>query len=114
MLWRVTRNGALFGERRIEAIVPSPRQPASLVDVLLRLESGDQRLNALLLGVDGSGSLRLLGVTERTSEIACRRFNAGLSQTSVDSLRKSFGDFLEDIHRFSTLFLILQLPTIRI
>src|SRR5205814_10108328 len=114
MLWRVTRNGALFGERRIEAIVPSPRQPASLVDVLLRLESGDQRLDALFLGVDGSGSLRLPGIARCAGKIACCRLDAGLSQTSVHSLWKSFGDLFENLHRFTALFLILQLSTVRI
>ena len=58
--------------------------------------------------------MRLFRITQRAGEITSCRFNAGLSQISEHSVRKPFGDFLEDLHRFSALLLILQLSTIRI
>src|SRR6266700_1717527 len=71
-------------------------------------------LDALLLRVGWSLGLCLLCVGGCSSEIACCRLDAGLSQTSINSLRKTFGDFFENVHRFSTLLLILQLATIRV
>src|SRR5262249_52215916 len=81
---------------------------------LLRLEAIDQSLDSLLLTLIRSGSLRLLRIAQRSGEITRSRFNAGLSQISVDSMGKPFGDLFENFHRLSTLFLILQLPTISI
>src|SRR5260370_34366710 len=84
-----------------------PDSPVLLVDVLLRVESSDQRLDALFLCIRRSGSLCLLGVTGRTREIACCRFNASLSEISINALRKAFGDVFENFHRFSALLLVL-------
>src|SRR5262249_31786310 len=60
------------------------------------------------------GGLCLLGIIGRAAEIACCGLQSRLSETSVDSVRKAFGDLLKDLHRFSTLLLILQLSPIRI
>src|SRR5205814_8007431 len=80
---------------------------ALLVDVLLGVESSDQRLDALFLCIRRSGSLCLLGVTGRAPEIAGCRFNASLSEISINALWKAFGDVFENLHCFSTLLLIL-------
>ena len=69
MLLRVTRNGALFDKRPIEAIVPIRDSPALLVDVLLRLESVNEALDSLLLSLAGSGGLRLFRIVQRPGEI---------------------------------------------
>src|SRR5947199_8603713 len=114
MLWHITPNRALFDERLIEAIVPVRESPALFVDILLRVEPGNQRLDALLLRVGWSLGLCLLCVGGCSSEIACCRLDAGLSQTSINSLRKTFGDFFENFHRFSALLLTLQLSAIGI
>src|SRR5262249_34232140 len=73
-----------------------------------------QRLDALFLRISGSGSLCLFGVTSRRGEITCCRLDASLSQISVNSLRKSFGNLFENLHSFTSLLLVLQLSTIRI
>ena len=61
--------------------------------------------------------MRLFRITQRAGEITSCGFNAGLSQIPKHAVRKPFGDFLEDLHRFSSLsslLLILQLSTIGI
>ena len=58
--------------------------------------------------------MRLFRIAQRAGVIASCGFNASLSQISKYSVRKPFGHFLEDLHRFSTLLLILQLSTIRV
>src|SRR5438309_5551136 len=80
---------------------------ALLVDVLLGVESGDQRLDTLFLCIRGSGSLCLLGVVGRTCEVTCCRLNAGLSEISINPLWKAFGDVFENFHRFNALLLTL-------
>ncbi|SRR6266436_221211 len=71
MLWCTTPNRALFDERLIEAIVPVRESPALFVDILLRVEPGDQRLDTLLLRIGWSRSLCLLCVIGRASKVTC-------------------------------------------
>src|SRR5437660_10857746 len=94
MLWHITPNRALFDERLIEAIVPVRESPALFVDILLRVEPGNQRPDALLLRVGWSLGLCLLCVAGCSNEIACFRLDAGSSQSSIYCLRKTFGGLL--------------------
>ena len=79
MLWCFTRNvGLTVMNVPSSAIVPRPRiaSYALLIDILLRFESIDQCLDALLLRVRRSGGLCLLGIAGRAREVTRRGLDA--------------------------------------
>ena len=71
IVWRITCNVGLPVLKIPLRLWSQARDsPALLVDVLLGVEPGDQRLDALFLCIRRGGSLCLLGIVARTGEIA--------------------------------------------